>query len=94
MKIKFFKKNRNSFLNKISKLEIYFCIITLWSCSEQLMLSEEAYILDNITIIDPIDGLQKNKQVVIENGTISLILDNENKNFFVKRRFTMVMENI
>ena len=86
MKIKFFKKNRNSFLNKIYKLEIYFCIITLCSCSEQLMLSEEAYILDNITIIDPIDGLQKNKQVVIENGTISLILDNENKNFFREKK--------
>ena len=48
-------------------------------CSNQVTISDDSYIIKNISIIDPIDGLQSTKSLVITDNTISMILDNDNE---------------
>ena len=48
-------------------------------CSNQVTISDDSYIIKNISIIDPIDGLQSTKSLVITDNTISMILDNDSE---------------
>lgn len=43
------------------------------SCSSERVTFEDAYILTNISTVDPIDGLKKNQNLVIKEGKISKI---------------------
>ena len=43
------------------------------SCSKQLTIDENSYVIKNISIIDPIDGLQPNKHVVVSKDLIMMI---------------------
>ena len=49
------------------------------SCSKQLTIDENSYVIKNISIIDPIDGLQPNKHVVVSKDLIMMILDNDSE---------------
>lgn len=55
---------------------LFFNII---SCSNQVTIPEDSYVIKNISIIDPIAGLQSNKHVVITNDIITMILDNDDE---------------
>ena len=48
--------------------------IVLFSCKEADYYNENALIIDQVTLIDPIDGSAKNKTVVVENGKILKII--------------------
>jgi len=45
-------------------------------CSNQLKIEQDSYVIKNISIIDPIDGFQSNKHVVITDDLITKVLDN------------------
>ena len=46
-------------------------------CSNQVTISEDSYVIKNISIIDPIDGLQSTKSVIITDNIITKIIDND-----------------
>ncbi len=58
-------------------------VITLFivsiSCHDNSVYYEDAYIIENISIIDPNDGLKKNKTVVIKSNKIHEIFDSTKK---------------
>ena len=63
-------------LKEFKFIFLAFCIL---GCSNQVIISDDSYILKNISIIDPIDGIQSNKIVVITDNIITKILDNDNE---------------
>ena len=68
--------NYYKFLKKCAFVFLFFNIIC---CSNQVTISENSYVIKNISIIDPIDGLQANKHVVITNDIITMILNDDNE---------------
>ncbi len=63
-------------LKEFKFIFLAFCIL---GCSNQVIISDDSYIIKNISIIDPIDGIQSNKIVVITDNIITKILDNDNE---------------
>jgi len=50
----------------LKKLTFILFLVTIISCSEQVTISKNAFVIKNISIIDPIDGFQSVKHVVVE----------------------------
>ncbi len=69
----------NYYFNSLNKITIIFFSLHMLGCSNQVRISDNSYVIKNITIIDPIDGLQLTKHVVITNDIITMILDNDNE---------------
>ena len=63
----------------LKKCAFVFLFINTIGCSNQVTISENSYVIKNISIIDPIDGLQANKHVVITNDIITMILNDDNE---------------
>ena len=63
----------------LKKFTFLFLFFYFLGCSNQVTISNDSYIIKNISIIDPIDGLQSKKIVVITNNIITKILDNDNE---------------
>jgi hypothetical protein len=61
-------------LKKCTLVILFFITI---GCSNREIIPEESYVIKNISIIDPIDGLQSNKHVVVTDDIITMILDND-----------------
>ena len=49
------------------------------SCDDALIYYEDAYCIENISIIDPNDGLKENQTVIIKSNKIYQIFDSSNK---------------
>ena len=49
------------------------------SCLNQVTILEDSYVIKNISIIDPIDGLQSTKSIVITDNIITKIQDDDNE---------------
>ena len=60
---------------------ILFFSLFIFSCSEETIFFENSYVIENINIIDPIDGLSSNKTVVITKNKITEIFNLENETF-------------
>ena len=54
---------------------ILFFPLFIFSCSEETIFFENSYVIENINIIDPIDGLSSNKTVVITKNKITEIFN-------------------
>ena len=54
---------------------ILFFSLFIFSCSEETIFFENSYVIENINIIDPIDGLSSNKTVVITKNKITEIFN-------------------
>ena len=54
---------------------ILFFSLFIFSCSEETIFFENSYVIENINIIDPIDGLSSNKSVVITKNKITEIFN-------------------
>jgi len=52
-------------MKKLLLLSLLVLFFNTISCSKQLVIDENSYVIKNISIIDPIDGLQPNKHVVV-----------------------------
>ncbi len=52
------------------------------SCAETPMQDKNAYVLSNLTLIDPIDGLVSNKSILIEEGSIAQIVEASEEDTF------------
>jgi len=63
----------------LKKLTFILFLVTIISCSEQVTISKNAFVIKNISIIDPIDGFQSVKHVVVEHDLIAMILDKNYK---------------
>ena len=63
----------------IKKLTFLLLLVNIIGCSKQTTISNKAYVIKNISIIDPIDGFQSIKHVVVENDLITMILDKDLK---------------
>lgn len=63
----------------LKKLTFILFLVTIISCSEQVTISKNAFVIKNISIIDPIDGFQSFKHVVVEHDLIAMILDKNYK---------------
>ena len=63
----------------LKKCAFVFLFFNIIGCSNQVTISEDSYVIKNISIIDPIDGLQSNKHVVITNDIITMILNDDNE---------------
>ena len=63
----------------MKKSTFVFLFFNIMGCSNQVTILEDSYVIKNISIIDPIDGLQSNKHVVITNDIITMILDDNNE---------------
>ena len=61
-------------------------LIILTSCEEKKDLYENAIIIDNITIIDPVGGLQHKKSVIIEDNLIGKIYSSGDLNLSKKNK--------
>jgi hypothetical protein len=66
--------NYYKILKKCTLVILFFITI---GCSNREIIPEESYVIKNISIIDPIDGLQSNKHVVVTDDIITMILDND-----------------
>ena len=64
-------------MKKLLLLSLLVLFFNTISCSKQLVIDENSYIIKNISIIDPIDGLQPNKHVVVGEDLITMILDKD-----------------
>ena len=67
------------YLKSFKKFTFISSTFFILGCSNQVTISEDSYVIKNISIIDPIDGLQSTKSLVITDNTISMILDNDNE---------------
>ena len=54
---------------------ILFFSLFIFSCSEETIFFENSYVIENINIIDPIDGLSSNKTLVITKNKITEIFN-------------------
>ena len=52
------------------------------SCAESPMQDKNAYVLSNLTLIDPVDGLVSNKSILIEEGSIAQIIEAKEEDTF------------
>ena len=68
-----------NYLKTLKNCALVFLLFNIISCSNQVTIPEDSYVIKNISIIDPIDGLQSNKHVVITNDIITMILDNDDE---------------
>ncbi len=68
-----------NYLKTVKNCTLVFLLFNIISCSNQVTIPEDSYVIKNISIIDPIDGLQSNKHVVITNDIITMILDNDDE---------------
>ena len=66
-----------NYYKTLKNYTLVFLFFNIISCSNQVTIPEDSYVIKNISIIDPIDGLQSNKHVVITNDIITMILDND-----------------
>ena len=66
-------------MKKLLLLSLLVMFFNINSCSKQLTIDENSYVIKNISIIDPIDGLQPNKHVVVSKDLIMMILDNDSE---------------
>ena len=66
-----------NYYKTLKNCTLVFLFFNIISCSNQVTIPEDSYVIKNISIIDPIDGLQSNKHVVITNDIITMILDND-----------------
>lgn len=72
--------NLDLWIKKTKKLFFLFIYFQIISCSNEKVFFEEELIIENINIIDPVDGLFKNKTLVIkENKIIEIFNSNEIK---------------
>ena len=67
------------YLKSFKKFTFIFSTFFILGCSNQVTISEDSYVIKNISIIDPIDGLQSTKSVVITDNIITKILDDDNE---------------
>ena len=67
------------YLKSFKKFTFIFLTFFILGCSNQVTISEDSYVIKNISIIDPIDGLQSTKSVVITDNIINKILDDDNE---------------
>ena len=67
------------YLKSFKKFTFIFSTFFILGCSNQVIISEDSYVIKNISIIDPIDGLQSTKSVVITDNIINKILDDDNE---------------
>ena len=68
-----------NYYKTLKNCTLVFLLFNIISCSNQVTIPEDSYVIKNISIIDPIDGLQSNKHVVITNDIITMILDNDDE---------------
>ena len=52
------------------------------SCVETPMQDKNAYVLSNLTIVDPVEGLVSNKSILIEEGRIAQIVEASKEDTF------------
>ena len=67
------------YLKSFKKFTFISSTFFILGCSNQVTISEDSYVIKNISIIDPIDGLQSTKSVVITDNIINKILDDDNE---------------
>ena len=67
------------YLKSFKKFTFIFSTFFILGCSNQVIISEDSYVIKNISIIDPIDGLQSTKSIVITDNIINKILDDDNE---------------
>ena len=72
-------RNIMDYFKSLKKFKFIFLTFYILGCSNQVTISDDSYIIKNISIIDPIDGLQSTKSLVITDNTISMILDNDSE---------------
>ena len=65
------------YLKSFKKFTFIFSTFFILGCSNQVIISEDSYVIKNISIIDPIDGLQSTKTVIITDNIITKIIDND-----------------
>ena len=63
---------KNHTFTILIKLTLLLLLVNIISCSNQATISKNAYVIQNISIIDPIDGFQSIKHVVVDPGKLSL----------------------
>ena len=59
------------YLKSFKKFTFIFSTFSSWIVVNQVTISEDSYVIKNISIIDPIDGLQSTKSVVITDNIIN-----------------------
>ena len=69
----------NHIFTILIKFTLLLLVVNIISCSNQATISKNAYVIQNISIIDPIDGFQSIKHVVVEKDIITMILDKDFK---------------
>lgn len=62
---------------KVFKLAVYFSFILIIGCKNSEVVFEDALCIENISIIDAIDGLSENQTIIIQNGKILQIIPSE-----------------
>ncbi len=67
------------YLKSFKKFTFISSTFFILGCSNQVTISEDSYVIKNISIIDPIDGLQSTKSLVITDNIINKILDDDNE---------------
>ena len=72
-------RNIMDYFKSLKKFKFIFLTFYILGCSNQVTISDDSYIIKNISIIDPIDGLQSTKSLVITDNIISMILDNDSE---------------
>lgn len=65
---------------KIFKLAVYFSIALIVGCNTSDVFFKDALCIENISIIDPINGLSTNQTIIIKNGKISQIISSKEIN--------------
>ena len=65
------------YFKSLKKFTFIFLFFYILGCSHQVTISEDSYVIKNISIIDPIDGLQSTKSVIITDNIITKIIDND-----------------
>ena len=68
-----------NYYKTLKNCTLVFLFFNIISCSNQVTIPEDSYVIKNISIVDPIDGLQSNKHVVITDDIITMILDNNDE---------------
>jgi len=67
------------YFKSFKKFTFIFLTFHILGCSNQITISKNSFVIKNISIIDPIDGLQSTKSVVITDNIITNILDDDNE---------------
>ena len=78
-----------NYYKTLKNYTLIFLFFNIISCSNQVIIPEDSYVIKNISIIDPIDGLQSNKHVVITNDIITMILNNVMRIFIIIEKIIM-----